>query len=571
MNNKRFLSTITAVFSSVLIGISSITANAARTYNFDDDVWKFRNHSRSFSKTYVFTENDNAALRKNLSNIDLRLANDLIGDSFLGSCYGMAVTSILASYGLIDYGAYTENADSLYTMSGVEKIDGKPSDDILSLINFYTALQFTEEVRQYVAYSALEQTDADRLEQIIENAEQGIPTLIGYFGKTTYTGDRYGHAVVAYDVEYGPFEVEYYVEPGDGTHLAKFETAEYDGRIAVYNCNNFTHNNSYIYFNNDHTWRTDNCSSYEGGNISTVISDIDLLNNKGLLSGTNNYSNSREFLSMLTVKSAQQDRMLQRISFDGNSWSPVDSVEGQINELPVFLGDISQMFPTMYVLKDSESGYVLSTDGMGTMSAQMNYQNSLLTADVDEGDQIVFDPSGYIEINGDNTSFTLEMTFNEGYYTGDWHNIIVKGTADDASLLQTDEGYILRSDTLTEFSVTVDDGDLIRGRSYDLNDLDSVLIFEQDDRSVGLAADMDKNGSYETVLQEIANGDVNNDNVLTIADIVLLQEWLLAVPDTHLVNWKAADMNYDSKLDVFDLCLMKRALLSMKNEVSSAV
>lgn len=564
MNNKRFLSTITAVFSCVLIGISSITANAAGTYNFDDDVWKFRNHSRSFSKTYVFTENDNAALRKNLSNIDLRLANDLIGDSFLGSCYGMAATSILASYGLIDYGAYTENADSLYTMSGVEKIDGKPSDDILSLINFYTALQFTEEIRQYVAYSALEQTDADRLDQIIENAEQGIPSLVGYFGETTYTGDRYGHAVVAYDVEYGPFEVEYFVDNG---LLPQYETAEFDGRIAVYNCNNFTHNNSYIYFNNDHTWRTDKVSSDDGGNISTVVSDIDLLNNKGLLSGTNNYSNSRDFLSLLTLKSTQQDRTLQRISFDGNSWSPVDTVEGQINEFPVFLGDFSQMFPTMYVLKDSESGYVLSTDGMGTMSAQMNYQNSLLMADVNEGDQIVFDPSGYIEVNGDNTSFSLEMTFNEGYYTGDWYNITVKGTADDASLLQTDEGYILRSDTLTEFTVTVNDGDLIRGRCYDLTDLDSVLIFEQDDRSVGLAADMDNNGSYETVLQEIANGDVNNDNVLTIADIVLLQEWLLAVPDAHLVNWKAADMNYDNKLDVFDLCLMKKALLSVPSTV----
>lgn len=570
MNNKRFLSTITAVFSSVLIGISSITANAAGTYNFDDDVWKFRNHSRSFSKEYIFTENDKAALRKNLSNVDQRLADDLIGDRFLGACYGMAVTSILSSYGLIDYGAYTENADSLYTMSNVEKADAKPTDEILSLINYYLTLQFTEEFRQYAAYSALEQTDADRLDQIIENAEQGIPTLICYFGQTTYTGDRYGHAVVAYDVEYGPFEVVYPVNTRP-THEAEFETAEFDGRIAVYNCNNYTHDNSYIYFNNDHTWRTDNCSSYEGGNISIVVSDIDLLNNKGLLNGTNNYSNSRDFLSLLTLKSTQQDRTLQRISFDGNSWSPVDTVEGQINEFPVFLGDISQTFSNLYVLKDPESGYVLSTDGMGTMSAQMNYQNSLLMADVNEGDQIVFDPSGYIEVNGDNTSFSLEMTFNEGYYTGDWYNITVKGTADDASLLQTDEGYILRSDTLAEFTVTVNDGDLIRGRSYDLTDLDSVLIFEQDDRSVGLAADMDNNGSYETVLQEIANGDVNNDNVLTIADIVLLQEWLLAVPDTHLVNWKAADMNYDNKLDVFDLCLMKRALLSMKNEVSSAV
>lgn len=80
MNNKRFLSTITAVFSSALIGISSITASAAGTYNISDDVWKFRNTSHSFSKEYIFTENDKAALKENLSNIELRLTNDLMGD-----------------------------------------------------------------------------------------------------------------------------------------------------------------------------------------------------------------------------------------------------------------------------------------------------------------------------------------------------------------------------------------------------------------------------------------------------------------------------------------------------------
>ncbi len=57
------------------------------------------------------------------------------------------------------------------------------------------------------------------------------------------------------------------------------------------------------------------------------------------------------------------------------------------------------------------------------------------------------------------------------------------------------------------------------------------------------------------------DGDVNYDGAFTISDVVLLQKWLLAVPDTHLSNWKAADLCEDGKLDVFDLCLMKRLLL----------
>ncbi len=56
-------------------------------------------------------------------------------------------------------------------------------------------------------------------------------------------------------------------------------------------------------------------------------------------------------------------------------------------------------------------------------------------------------------------------------------------------------------------------------------------------------------------------GDVNGDGSFGVSDVVLLQKWLLAVPDTHLANWKAADFCDDDRLDVFDLTLMKRALI----------
>ena len=64
-------------------------------------------------------------------------------------------------------------------------------------------------------------------------------------------------------------------------------------------------------------------------------------------------------------------------------------------------------------------------------------------------------------------------------------------------------------------------------------------------------------------IMELSNivGDCNNDGTFNISDVVLLQKWLLAVPDTHFENWKAADMCEDDRLDVFDLCLMKRQLI----------
>ncbi len=60
--------------------------------------------------------------------------------------------------------------------------------------------------------------------------------------------------------------------------------------------------------------------------------------------------------------------------------------------------------------------------------------------------------------------------------------------------------------------------------------------------------------------EEIIAGDVNADGTFTVADAVMLQKWLLAVPDTMLLRWRNADINEDGKLDAFDLCLMKRLL-----------
>ena len=56
-------------------------------------------------------------------------------------------------------------------------------------------------------------------------------------------------------------------------------------------------------------------------------------------------------------------------------------------------------------------------------------------------------------------------------------------------------------------------------------------------------------------------GDINADGSFNIADIVMFQKWLLGVSDVTLPNWKAADFCEDKKLNVLDLCMMKRKLV----------
>ena len=71
-----------------------------------------------------------------------------------------------------------------------------------------------------------------------------------------------------------------------------------------------------------------------------------------------------------------------------------------------------------------------------------------------------------------------------------------------------------------------------------------------------------KDNQITFIALEDVKGDVNADGEFNVSDVVLLQKWLLALPDTHLPHWKAGDFCKDDKLDVFDLCLMKRELLN---------
>lgn len=74
--------------------------------------------------------------------------------------------------------------------------------------------------------------------------------------------------------------------------------------------------------------------------------------------------------------------------------------------------------------------------------------------------------------------------------------------------------------------------------------------------------DLNVNVIYNSYNQEdTLLGDINNDGSFNVADIVMFQKWLLGVSDVTLPNWKAADFCEDGKLNVLDLCMMKRKLV----------
>ena len=59
-------------------------------------------------------------------------------------------------------------------------------------------------------------------------------------------------------------------------------------------------------------------------------------------------------------------------------------------------------------------------------------------------------------------------------------------------------------------------------------------------------------------------GDVNDDGEFSVADVVKLQKWLISSKGATVENWKAGDITEDKVLNVFDLILLKRALVKAK-------
>lgn len=59
--------------------------------------------------------------------------------------------------------------------------------------------------------------------------------------------------------------------------------------------------------------------------------------------------------------------------------------------------------------------------------------------------------------------------------------------------------------------------------------------------------------------REKVRGDVNADGEFSVADAVMLQKWLVRAGD--ITDWRAGDLCGDGKLDVFDLCILKKELV----------
>ena len=82
-----------------------------------------------------------------------------------------------------------------------------------------------------------------------------------------------------------------------------------------------------------------------------------------------------------------------------------------------------------------------------------------------------------------------------------------------------------------------------------------------------LQATVPKSKYHDEEVEWKCLGDVNGDNVFGIADLLTLQKWLNGSDDVSMPDWTSADLCRDGMIDIFDLCMLRKQLISNGIEI----
>ena len=475
-----------------------------------------------------------------LSNKEKKLIKDNVKNAYWGgSCYGMATTSILASYGIMKPNNWQNNANFL------NDIVGPPSNDVKSLINYYFSLQLTDVVQQRIAQNFYNENEKQKIEYLISCLKDGSPTLLcyhGYFDRLNWSG----HAVVAYDVEYGTY--------------VKGSKA-YNGKIITYDNNSIVYNDDYcLYFNtSDGSWTIPSyqLSTNNGSVLGLITDDLDLINYHGYINGSSNIK-YEDYIAILQSTAIAGDYNIIKASYSNGIWANATTSDDDIKMFSS-MTDEEKNGNLMFALKDSNASYILNKQKQDQINLSLSYENSLLNAKASSGSTAKFSPLDCISVNGENTNYELGIVLNEEYKVTDWYSFSVNGSGvNEATLEKAEKGYILKATNLRNVSATAYNDDVTAKVTFS-TEYPKVFLYEKDEHTIGIAVDTDDNGSYETEIEAVTLelGDINNDGHINAVDASTVLSYYAMISTNKNGEFDdnqktAADVNHDDSINAVD-------------------
>ena len=466
------------------------------TFKWNEDNWQFINSSwyildvpyrQKINLTYQ------EVLKKKLSWSDVKTVFWGEGDepAWLdttgGSCYGMTSVAFLAKYGFVDFAAYQKDASHLYDLRAPNQFRlTEPSNEnnLSSLITYYQMSQAGDAITQQ--YRTIPQrSNKTNIQEIISLLDKNAVVMVGYqWG----SGDNFhGHAVLAY---------------GYGYANNTFDGVTYEGYIKICDPNcSWDNSKAYIYFNKsapDYEWSIPFQGIMSWGKYPAkfryIGADFNEINHDGYLNNT--------FAARIDASAISNDRFVSKVVQAGGMYMSQDDGKDDIVEdySCILNGKSNGIFG--YNLYDPDSAYEVSQKDAGNIKLHMDYENCDLYGYSSAGKSVIFDKNGFVSIEGDTGDYEISMTFDYDYPT-DWFYIDVSGTgASDVSLLKETDGYILSGDNLRKIQVCVRNIDVSASIGFS-TDYKKVLIYEIDKNTIGLKADKNSDGIYETDIKGV--------------------------------------------------------------------
>ncbi len=547
--------------STATSGVKTLSPTSSLTYYavwktnssfvWGQDNWNYKNSAPTYfpSSTYRNQINNTYLnkLKSNLTNSEYQTVfqgtwyrSAWLDDRWGGSCYGMSSLALLSKDGLLPYSSYQSGATKLHDLGYP-----KNNSNLNSLITYYQMLQVKDVIQQQYR-TVPNKTNQENITNLINLLDKNPTVLVGF--KKTGWG---GHAILATGYEYGSWT---------------FNGVSYQGCIKICDPNASTsYNTRYnIYFNTkSYNWTIpaySNMTSTAGAKFNYIGATVIEINKGGYLSGTSG-NKVDDFVARIDATAISDNRSVSKVENINGVYMNQSSQPNEIVEDYSFILGNESEGTVGYNLYDANSSYKISQSNAEKLQLYMDYENCSLTGGSAAGESVIFDKSGYVEVNGESAMYNMSMTYDETYPT-DWFTIQVQGyNANSASLRMVNDGYVLTADNLENVSLRANNRKTYAQAAF-TTEYNSVLIYEIDENTIGLKADTDGNGTYETELpaNTFQIGDTDGDGKITISDVTEIQRHLAELihfTDDQLI---LADTNGDGKVDIGDATHLQKFL-----------
>ena len=517
----------------------------ARSTVFDPekDTWGFLNKDVEY---YVLSKESLAEMTSNM-NVMHQQQTNLFWEQYQeidyqGACVGLAMTSLLASAGILDPSELDTDAKCLH--------DVRLTDEVRELITYYQMLQGNE--------SFINAMDIRNRKKLYDYLNQGIPVFFWYQG--SYTNDKgrtvgFGHAVVAYGVEEGRFEF-------DGNVFQK-KILTYDNNV-----NEENGRDGNIYLEPENTeWQDDVFPAHqkiyipymeEKQDLKVTYNppayNIDYLNLHGKNKGTA-YTEPELKCALLRTPVLPAAYSVQSYPLDDPK-NRTDAVMTQVKA-----GDYQAL-----QCQDGQKGYVLEMQDKQALDCSMSYEIWLYTVNGSDLTSAAFVPDGSVSITGEDMQYQLTMTANKTEHPACCDELYISGAHTDAvSVRQTEDGYVIAGENRHDVTVDARNGSRELALTFS-TDTGEVLVHETGRNTLAVSADLDHNGTFETVLASAFVpdlGDVNGDGYINAKDanaVLLAAARIGTGNDSGLTEaqQKAADADQDGSINSVDAAWILR-------------